>query len=440
MKESIHDDFSKTPVSDSNLRPWWYLLIIEMGVMISIPIFVVGGQLGLGLSFRDLIMASFLGAAILGVIGGLTARLGAISRCSTALIARITFGSKGAGCIAFLLALGMTGWWGVQTEMFANAVVELSKQLFHVSLPQEITIAVGGMAMVTTAALGIKAIGRLSYLAVPLLVTGLIYALVTIFYNDAGSALFHYHPAAESALSIGAGAATVAGGFIVGASMNPDYSRFARNQKHALGYAVSDYALIYPLLLIVCGIIAVTYSNTNIMVHLVPANYSWLIFLMMMFATWAANDCNLYSSSLSLAAILPRWRRSHLAILAGIFGICLAELHVCGHMVSFLTLLGILIAPVSGVFVINALDRTSPVSESELESIVNWRPAQLLAWFAGAFVGFVSTPASALGLGLIKLTTIPTLDSVLAAAAAMFVIRAFSQQRQFEKVETSALQ
>jgi purine-cytosine permease-like protein len=66
-----------------------------MGVMISIPIFVVGGQLGLGLSVRDLVLATFLGAAVLGVIGGLTARLGAVTRCSTALIAQVTFGRKG---------------------------------------------------------------------------------------------------------------------------------------------------------------------------------------------------------------------------------------------------------------------------------------------------------------------------------------------------------
>ncbi|HEY9759566.1 MAG TPA: cytosine permease [Oculatellaceae cyanobacterium] len=418
-----HDDFSKSPVNDANLRPWWYLLIIEMGVMISIPIFVVGGQLGLGLTFRDLVIATFLGAGILGVIGGLTARLGAITRCSTALIARATFGRKGAACISLLLALGMTGWWGVQTEMFAGAVVQLSKQLFNVGLPQEVMIAVGGAAMITTAALGIKAIGRLSYLAVPLLILGLVYAVATIFRDGAASSVFHHQPVTQSALTIGAAAATVAGGFIVGASMNPDYSRFARNQFHALGYSVSDYALIYPLLLSVCGFIAIAYQSTDIMVHLVPTSLSWLVFLMMMFATWAANDCNLYSSSLSLAAILPRWRRSRLAIMAGLFGIILAELHVCGHMVSFLTLLGILIAPISGVFVINALDRKSAMTETELSAIPDWRPAQLVAWFTGALIGYMATPTNSLGLGLVTLTTIPTLDSVLAASIAMLMIR-----------------
>jgi purine-cytosine permease-like protein len=46
--------------------------------------------------------------------------------------------------------------------------------------------------------------------------------------------LLHYAPAPSSALTIGSAAATVAGGFIVGASMNPDYSRFARTMSPML--------------------------------------------------------------------------------------------------------------------------------------------------------------------------------------------------------------
>lgn len=438
MTESLHDDFSRAPVDTVNLRPWWYLLIIEMGVMISIPIFVVGGQLGLGLNLRDLVIATFAGALILGVIGSLTARLGAVTRLSTALIARLTFGRKGAGCIALLLAMGMTGWWGVQTEMFATSVTQLAEQLFHVHLSRELMIAVGGAAMITTAALGIRAIGRLSYLAVPLLIAGLTYALASIANRESLNALLAYQPASGNALGIGAAAATVAGGFIVGASMNPDYSRFARTKRHAIAYALTDYAIVYPLLLIACGVIAIAHQSNSVMVHLVPAGFSWVIFVMMMFATWAANDCNLYSSSLSLAAVLPRWSRSHLAILAGTIGIVLAELHVCGHMVSFLTLLGILIAPISGVFVVNSLLRKNPVTEEELAQTKDWHFGQLFAWFAGAALGFMATPTDALGLGLFKLTTLPTLDSVLAAGLVMLAVKAVQKRAESTSVADAA--
>jgi cytosine permease len=423
MSISSHDDFCREPVSGKNLRPWWYLLIIEMGVMISIPIFVVGGQLGLGLTLQDLVIATFCGAAILGVIGGLTARLGAITRCSTALIARLTFGRKGASCIALLLSMGMVGWWGVQTEMFANAVAQLAEQLFGIHLSREIMIGLGGVAMITTAALGIRAIGRLSYIAVPLLLSGLLYALSSLLKPGVMHTVLSYHPSSTTSLAVGAAAATVAGGFIVGASMNPDYSRFAKTNGHALAYAITDYALVYPLLLVACGVVALIFNSTDIMIHLVPSGFSWVVFLMMMFATWAANDCNLYSCSLSLGAVFQSAKRSQLAVLAGFVGIALAEFHVVGHMISFLTLLGILIAPVSGVFIINSLARTTPVTTDELAGVQDWNLNPMLAWTCGALVGYIATPKAALGLGLITLTSLPTLDSIIAATATMAILK-----------------
>lgn len=435
MSIDTNDDFSRSPVDNFNLKPWWYLLVIEMGVMISIPIFVFGGQLGRGLSFSDLVLACFAGAAILGVIGGLTARLGAVLRCSTALIAKLTFGARGSSIVSLCLVLAMTGWWAVQTEMFALAVVQLAKQLFGIELSIGLLIAAGGAAMITTAALGIRAIGRLSYVAVPLLIGGLCYALSAVLLPANLQSVLSFHPQSASALTFGAAAAMVAGGFIVGAAMNPDYSRFARDTRHALAYSVTDYAFVYPSLLIACGMIAIYFQTNDIMIHLMPASFSWVVFVMMMLATWAANDCNLYSSSLSLAAILPKCPRPLLAVVAGVVGIVFAELHLVQHMVSFLTLLGILIAPISGVFVVNFWGRTRAVETSELHQLPAWKFGPLLAWVFGATIGYVATPMASLGLGLLTITTVPTLDSVLGATLFMLAVRALKARAVDSKLD-----
>ncbi len=417
------DDFSHVPVSDDCLRPWWYLLVIELGVLISIPLFVIGGSLGYGLTLPDLILATLTGGAILGIIGGLTARLGATVRCSTALIARATFGSQGAVCIGILLALGMTGWWAVQTEMFANAVIALATKLFHISVPRELMIVVGGLAMITTAALGIRAIGRLAFLAVPILLAGLVYASTSLLKAHGLEAAFAYQPPKGQELGFGAAVATVVGGWIVGASMNPDYARFARNTKHAVAYALGHYSINYPLLLIVCGAMAIGFATKDVMPHLVPPELSWLLLILMMLATWAANDCNLYSSSLGLTAVLPRMKRAHLAICAGLIGITLAELRMTDHMVSFLVMLGIFFSPIAGVFIIGAVDPRDADRPEQLAEVPSWRMGTLLAWLGGVCVGFCSMPKSNLGLGLIQWTTIPTLDALLTAGTIMFLIK-----------------
>ena len=422
-----HDDFSRVPVSAGKLRPWWYLLILEMGVMISIPVFVVGGQLGLGLTLHDLVIATFGGALILGIIGGLTARLGAITRCSTPLIARYTFGRKGTALITIVLGFSLIGWWGVQSEMFAHAVIGLAHQLFAIDLPESPLIIASGAAMIVTAALGFRAIGKISYIAVPLLLAGIAYALSALGHPGTIPALTAYDPGVKN-IGLGAAAATVTGGFIVGAAANPDYARFARTTRHAVGYALTDYAIIYPSLLIACGIIAVINQTTDVLVHLVPANFTWFVFVMMMFATWAANDCNLYSSSLALAAVIKRWQRPVLAIAAGSLGIVLALAHVAEHMITFLSLLSILIAPISGVIVMGNLRRREPYTQAELDGVPDWRWKALTAWGVAVIAGFMTTGKAAFGLALLSLTTVPTLDAVLVAVAVMGILQAIARK------------
>jgi cytosine permease len=423
MNNQKLDDFSRAPVTSDCLRPWWYLLVIELGVLISIPMFVIGGSLGYGLTLKNLILTTIAGGAILGVIGGLTARLGARVRCSTALIAKATFGAKGAVFIGILLALGMTGWWAVQTEMFANAVIELVQKLFHFNFSRELMIVLGGCAMITTAALGIKAIGRLAFLAVPLLVAGICYGLTSLLRVDGFAAACHYQPPVGSELSVGAAVATVVGGWIVGASMNPDYARFARNTKHAVTYALGHYSFNYPLLLIICGVMAIGFATKDVMLHLVPPHLTWVLLVLMMLATWAANDCNLYSSSLGLTVVLPQLKRSRLAICAGIVGITMAELRMTDHIVSFLVMLGICFSPIAGVFIVAGVDPRDPDRPNELKALPDWRIAPLLAWAGGVLVGFLTTPKDQLGLGLLQLTTIPTLDALLTASVLMLAIK-----------------
>jgi len=425
-----NDDFSRIPVDDSNLRPWWYLLTIELGVLISIPVFVIGGQLGIGMTLRDLLIATFVGGAILGLVGGPTARLGALTRSSTSLIARSTFGSRGAACVGLILALGMVGWWGVQTEMFANAVIGLLQTCFHLNIPRQIMIAVGGCAMITTAALGIRAIGRLAYLAVPLLIAGLCYGISSMLAAHGWPRVVEYAPAPKSAIGLGPAIATVVGGWIVGASTNPDYARFARNTKHAVGYALAHYSFNYPLLLTICGIMAIGFQTKDLVSHLVPPGYSWLLLILLMLATWAANDCNLYSSSLGLTAVFPKIRRSTLAIVAGAIGIAFAEFRLSDHILSFLVLAGILIAPVTGVFIVGGVDPRKQNDKTQVASVPDWRPSAVFSWLGGAAIGFMTTPKDALGLGLMNLTTVPALDAVLAAAFIMLSVKTCQSQLQ----------
>jgi len=174
---------------------------------------------------------------------------------------------------------------------------------------------------------------------------------------------------------------------------------------------------------VICGIMAIGFRSTDLMSHLVPANLTWLLLILIMLATWAANDCNLYSSSLGLTAVLPRLKRSHLAIFGGIIGIMMAEFHIAEHVISLLVLLGVFIAPISGVIITAGIDPRDSALPEKLRDVPKLRFAPFMAWMIGAGVGLLATPKEALGLGLIKLSTIPTVDAILVSMLVMTVLK-----------------
>jgi cytosine permease len=420
--EASHDDFCRTPVANFKLRPWWYLLMIEMAGVGSLPVLTIGASLGLRQSFSNLVFSTFAGATIVVLLCGVSAYIGTTTRCTAALLSRITFGRSGAVAVALLIATCLAGWWGLQLEYFVNAAVKLAKSTFGLHLLPELLIPLVGCAMITPAALGIRAIGRLSYFAVPMAMGGIFYAFINVVCTGGFEKWCQYVPPPSSALSISSAITIVSGIVMVCALITPDLSRFAKTKGHAVGYIFSLHALAYPTTLVCAGLIAVAHGSSNILTFLVPPGYTWLIFIIMMSATWAINDCNLYSSSLSLAALLQKFRRSHLAIAAGVTGMILSELHISEHIVPFLTMLGYIVAPAAGVFIFHTITRTNPVTIEELQQVPKWRIAQIFAWLSGSLVGYLASPSTAFGLGIIKLTSIPALDGALTSVVVISTI------------------
>ena len=67
--------------------------------------------------------------------------------------------------------------------------------------------------------------------------------------------------------------------------------------------------------------------------------------------------------------------------------------------------------------------------------MANWHAGPLCAWAIGAGIGLITTPKDALGLGLVKLTTIPTIDAVLAATLAMALIKYAAAWQKQQKTQ-----
>ena len=108
-------------------------------------------------------------------------------------------------------------------------------------------------------------------------------------------------------------------------------------------------------------------------------------------------------------------------------GTAMASAGIFDHFVDALIFLGIVVAPISGVYVVDYLferGRYSP--ESPLPTL---RTGPLLAWVGGIVFAVVTLPGAAHGLGLLTATGVPTLDAVLAASAIHLAMESARQRK-----------
>jgi cytosine permease len=111
--DKLFEDYGVEPVPENSRKDWLSMGLIWAGVGISLGLLMTGGALGNGLSFRQSIVASFIGGAVLAMVTALCGIIGAKTNLSTAMISRFTFGDKAVLLIALIQAFGSYGWFGV---------------------------------------------------------------------------------------------------------------------------------------------------------------------------------------------------------------------------------------------------------------------------------------------------------------------------------------
>ncbi|MES1254935.1 MAG: cytosine permease, partial [Acidobacteriota bacterium] len=157
------------PVGQDDQRGWFFLAAIQIGVTICVPLFALGGQLGRHARFADLVPAVVAGALIAALCAVLTGLVGVHARVPTAVLMRRVFGSDGGKAVAAILVVTLFGWFGVQTEMLVDSLRTLLSSSLHSEVSRVPLTILCGLLMSTTAIVGFRALGKIAYVAVPLL-------------------------------------------------------------------------------------------------------------------------------------------------------------------------------------------------------------------------------------------------------------------------------
>jgi cytosine permease len=407
-------------VTRDDQRSWFFLAAIQIGISICLPLFALGGQLGMHARYLDLIPAVIVGALLAAVFATLTGVVGLRARVPTAMLMRRAFGVTGGKVVSAVLILTLFGWFGVQTEMLVDSVRTLLLSNLGLSVSRLPVTVMCGALMTSTAVIGFRALGKIAYVAVPLLLAVISVPTWIALTTHAVRPLL-FAPAAQTPYSFGIIVSIISGGHMVAVTVAPDLTRFLRSPRDAvIGMGVS-LGFTLPVLLLLSALLAVVYGDASLIAVLVAAGAGVPALLVIILATWTCNDKSLYEAALSLSVLFPNYERWCLTAVAGAIGTALAAAGIFEHFIQVLLFMGVTIAPIAGVYLVDFhRNRAGYLEQHVAQAAVRWESC--LAWACGVALGALTLPRASQGLGILQLTGIPTLDALLGAAATQSLV------------------
>lgn len=400
-----HNDYAQAPVPEKNRRSFFSISMVMLGYTFFAASMWTGGAMGIGFKFfPDLIVVILAGNLILGLYGGLLGYAAASTNLSTHMLARYAFGVFGSKLPSFMLAFTQIGWFGVGVAMLAYP---LNKLLGWPIMP---VIYVSGLLMTLTVVFGFKAIEWISRIAVPAILLLGFWSIYTAITGNGGLAAFAaIEP--KSPLTFAAGIALGVGSFISGATLTPDFVRFARNRKDGVTATVIGFTFGNSLMFFFGAIGAMAVGVADTAEVLAAQGLLGGGIALLALNIWTTNDNALYASGLGLANITG-WRRTTVTIFAGAVGTLFADF-LYNNFVGWLTFLSVSLPPIGGIIIADFFCRRggSIAAGEQPEAL---RTSAMIAWVAAVLVSRYS-PAEGV-------FCVAPLNSIVAAAVVYLLV------------------
>jgi len=420
-----HDDYALTRVPESARYSWVSVAVQRFGQLSALSQFLLGATLGFGMSFWDAFWAITLGAVILEVVSILTGIAGQREGLSTTVLGRWTgFGKFGSTLISLIIAVSLVGWFGIQNAVFAEGVHALIG-----GLPVWAWCFITGMVVTLIVVYGFLSMAWTAYITVPAFLALAGYSIVSALSQHSLAELMTSPPPGPK-LSLAAGTTLVAGGFIVGAVITPDMTRFNRSPWDVVKQTVVGVTLGEYLIGLIGVLLAHAVKSADV-IHIVTSTSGVIGTLVLISATLKINDWNLYSASLGFANLIDTvWgrkiNRGLITILVGLVGSILSAAGILQQFQGFLTMLGVTIPPLAGIMVVDyfILRRyRAELEESAArgtipERMETWNPVMLVTWIASSYIGYKVSWG------------IPTLNALFAAGVLYYVLMKLVAQLQ----------
>ena len=423
------EDYSRHQVPDEKTVGGIHIGIIVIGVGITITAFLLGSQMGLTLGFWNSLYAFYLGGLLLAIVSGFTGAVGASTRLSTAMIIKNTFGESGAIFVNLILTLVMLGWCTVLAAFFGDALLAgLETNWQFAAFSRESYVALGSAIMALITIFGFKALDKQSLIMVPMMLVFLLVILIWALKQANFATIISTTPSNGPDMGLGAATSIVVGSFIVGATVFPDVCRYVRNGKQAAIGSLIAFLVGYPLILILSAIPSIATGEMDLMKVVATLGLGFLGFFFLVFASLTTGTFQIYSASLSAAALfkIDKWK---LVIIIAAVTTIIAIFFSIDYFLNWLTFLSILIPPISGIYVTRFLF-IKPQSDNQYVASKISIPA-FGAWILGAFVAYLTH------VNTFRFTAISAIDAILVASFSYYLLQTMADKIATRKYSRS---
>ena len=408
MEKSNNKNYALEPVPDDMKRGWVSMFCVLVAIGVDLSSVILGAELANSMPIDQAILSVVVGSFCSAVLYTICSLVGSSTSLSTSMITKQVFGELGSKIFSVVIGISLLGWFGVQVGFFSqNSEILLSH--FNIMIDPKIISLVGGLLMMSTVIYGYKSMEKLSVYSVPFLLILMFFTIYLAFSKNGMPAIDHDM---KATMTFAQGVSLSVSIIIVGAIISPDISRWAIDAKNC---ALSSFwgILFGNSFMIIVSIILVKCMGTseimNIFITLGIAIPGMIILTL---AQWTTNTSNIYSSSLSIATVLEKVPQNVLTIVLGVFGIY-------ERFTDFLNLLGIIIAPVGGVYTAEYYIIKKEFKEFTENRVITTKPVvirSIIAWVIGIAVTALST------YGFMHLTSIASLDGFLVGFVAQVIL------------------
>jgi cytosine permease len=388
------DDFALTRVPREARYSWRSVAVQRFGQISALSQFLLGSTLGFGMGFWQAFWALTLGAVILEIVAIFLGVMGCREGMQTSLLTRWSgFGHAGSSLVGLAIGISLIGWFGIQSAVSAEGLVSLIGVL-----PAWAWSLLFGLAVTLVVLWGFSSMQWVAYVTVPAFLILVGWSIISqLTKHDFGALVTS--PAPGPHLTLLQGTTLVAGGFIVGAVITPDMTRFNRSvadvvKQTVLGITLGEYVIG------LAGVLLAHATRSADVITIVTSSVGWFGTLVIILGTIKINDWNLYSSGLGVVNFVGTVfgravNRAAVTLGIGVVGSLLAAGGVLQRFTDFLILLGVAFPPIAGIMVAEyfIVRQWRPVlEESRAHGTVpdeapTWVPATIVIWLVAALVG-----------------------------------------------------